>query len=533
MVRRTSRRPAIRGLMMDAARLTERHEFYFDMLEKLARWGFNVLWWHFVDDEGFVLKLDSHPELASPYAFTKSETRRLIAAGKEFGIDVVPEVETLGHGRYVTHLPQYAHLADGDPNRFNAICPSHRQTLPLMKDIIREVAELFDSEYFHAGLDEVNLSGCPRCRRRARGKPPWWIYAEHAKAIHRIVTGCGKRMIMWADHVERNPALLKALPKDIVMAHWQYREVRGEQIERSLRAGFEVICCPAMLRHGHVILPHSSAADNTERMIATARRLRGRGVLGAVNTWWTTWRIIRDAALPMAHYTAHLLAGGKRDRTAAMDRFLREQFGVRSKAAARALWTLHEAVPQSAEMGTLLFDNLGGMAQAAAMAGGAEFSARAEALASASKTLIEAAPKVKRDAPAFNALVLGGRVAAGCFENGLDLRRAHASYGTAAWIRNSGDQTATVARHLDEAAGILEGMEGRLAILCKQVSDEWDRTRHPRDPKKAMSDLTAPCQHDVLSGRLARGQRFLEQTVRRFRRSVAAYRRGGPFPGGL
>ena len=81
-------------------------------------------------------------------------------------------------------------------------------------------------------------------------------------------------MIMWADHVERDPALLKALPKDIVMAHWQYREVRGEQIERSLRAGFEVVCCPAMLRHRHVILPHCSAADNTERMIATARRLR-------------------------------------------------------------------------------------------------------------------------------------------------------------------------------------------------------------------------------------------------------------------
>ncbi len=71
-----SRQLGFRGLMLDPARLTERHDFYFKLLPQLAEWGFNTLWWHFSDDEGFALKLKSHPELASPYAFTKTEMKR-------------------------------------------------------------------------------------------------------------------------------------------------------------------------------------------------------------------------------------------------------------------------------------------------------------------------------------------------------------------------------------------------------------------------------------------------------------------------
>jgi len=42
---------------------------------------------------------------------------------------------------------------------FNAICPSHPETLEILSDIITEVADLFDSPYLHAGLDEVKGIG--------------------------------------------------------------------------------------------------------------------------------------------------------------------------------------------------------------------------------------------------------------------------------------------------------------------------------------------------------------------------------------
>ena len=80
----------IRGIMADPARLIEKHSFYFDLLEMMAEWGLNTLWWHFVDDQGFQLVLDGHPELATPHAFTKPEMARLLAKAESLGIDVVP-----------------------------------------------------------------------------------------------------------------------------------------------------------------------------------------------------------------------------------------------------------------------------------------------------------------------------------------------------------------------------------------------------------------------------------------------------------
>lgn len=165
-----SRAPChIRGMMLDPARLTERHEFYFGLLPQLADWGYNTLWWHFMDDAGFALRLQSHPELASPFAFSRAETARLVRQAARHGIEVVPEVECLGHALSITALPRYARLFNGEPHGHNAVCPSHPDTLPLIRDIIEEVAALFHSPYFHAGLDEANLGDCPRCRGPGQG----------------------------------------------------------------------------------------------------------------------------------------------------------------------------------------------------------------------------------------------------------------------------------------------------------------------------------------------------------------------------
>ena len=520
----------VKGIMLDPARLTERHEFYFDLLPKLAEWGFNTLWWHFVDDEGFVLKLDAHPELATPYAFSKAETRRFIAEAGKHGIEVVPEVESLGHGRYITRLPQYAHLHDGITSGFNAICPSHRDTIPLLREIIEEVADLFPSEYFHAGLDEVNLAGCKRCARRAKGKAKWRIYADHVKAIHKIVTGCDKRMMMWADHVQRSPAMLRELPSDIVMIHWHYGKIDTDAISRSLDAGFEVIGAPAMMRHRHVIQPHKLNIQNTEDMIDTASKLTGRGMLGVVNTWWTPRRVLRDACLPVAAYTGHLLNGGSKDKVAFFAKHLREQFGLLGTKAARALWTFHQDTLVLSELQALAFDSPADMLDAVAMSAHNDIPARIRRISQAVDTLAAASKKVTRNHKAYKACILAGRLAAELLANSLDLAKAYTIYKQAENLFDRGYPKADVAKPLDEAAGVLGLIHKRLDTLSCQVSDEWDRTRYPRDVKKAVTNLAEPCPMDSLLGRLVRSRAFVQTITAKLKRATEALRHGGHFP---
>ena len=132
----------------------------------------------------------------------------------------------------------------------------------------------------------MDTSGCPRCAKRSKGKAAWQVFSEHTKAVHKIVTAAGKRMIMWGDHIDSQPKLLDVLAKDIVLANWQYRKVDPAPIRRALRKGFEVICVPAMLHFGDMIQPNARNFDNMDQMVTLAGELAPRGVLGMVNSWW-------------------------------------------------------------------------------------------------------------------------------------------------------------------------------------------------------------------------------------------------------
>ena len=525
----------IRGLMFDPARLTEREEFYFDLLEDLAGWGINTLLWHFVDDEGFVLKLDSHPELATPYAFSKAKMRRFIAAAGRLQIDVIPEVEALGHARFITSLPQYAHLADGGDVGFNAACPSHPDTLRLYEQIIGEVAELFDSPYLHAGLDEVNLSGCKRCDRRGRGRPGWWVYAQHAKKLHKIITGCGKRMIMWADHVEREPAMLKVLPKDIVLVHWQYTKVRPERIAPSLDAGFEVILAPALCHYGDVICPNADNFRNMDDMVALAARWRRRGVVGLVNTFWTSVRGLRDAYIPPIAYTGRMLSAGKAvPKIPFLRRFLRERFGLTDGNAARALWGVYQTPIRRAELKALLFDSPADIHAAINIACEDGFDRRVEALGRCAADLSAVGGSVKKRKAEFLATVSAARIAVACLGNAVHLRAAYEAYRRAEDLKDKGCEPAVAGVELDDAAGRLEHISRSVEAAFELARREWDRTRYKRDPKKGIWRIAStPCKADVLLGRLARCRSYSVKLAAEFRRAVSRYRRGGLFPGGL
>jgi len=526
--------PPIRGLMFDPARLSERHEFYFDILPDLSRWGINTILWHFLDDEGFMLKLDAHPDLASRYAFTKAKMRRFIRAAGEVGIDVIPEVEALGHARCITSRSEYAHLADGSEVGFNAACPSHPDTLKLYREIIEEVADLFDSPYLHAGLDEVDLSGCPRCARRGRGKPHWWVYAEHARALHEIVTRCGKRMIMWADHVERARGLLRRLPRDIVLMHWQYRQVHPERIEPSLKARFEVILAPALCHHGDMIGPNAGNLRNMDDMLALARRWRRRGVLGLINTFWTSVRGLRDAYVPAIAYTGWMLQRDRAlDKPAFCHRYLRERFGITDRAAARALWRMYRTPLHHTEMDALLFDSPADMHAAIRLAEEPSYAGRLRALKSAAEILEQTAHKARDHKAEFTAIVSAAKIAQISLAGGGRLRTALGAYRRAEALYDRGASPETVREPLQELVKALDRIHGGMEEATDLAETQWNRTRHRNDPKKHTRRIeTTPCKADRLLGKLARCRAAAASLLRRTRQGVESYERTGRFPRG-
>lgn len=525
-----SRQLGIRGLMLDPARLTERHDFYFKLLPQIAEWGFNTLWWHFSDDEGFALKLKSHPELASPYAFTKTEMKRFIHAAHKVGIDVVPELETLGHMLFITSLPQYAHLLNGNPFGHNAVCPSHPDTLRLLEEIIKEVADLFDSTYFHAGLDEAVFGDCKRCRRKGTGKPSWWVFSEHVKAIHQIVTACGKRMIMWADSIEKDPRLLQVLPRNIVMAHWHYGQVFADKIIPSIEAGYEIVCVPSIT--GDIIQPNAAAFQNVDDMVALATRLSNRGNLGAVACWWESFRGLRDSYFLAVSYTGQtMLTGQSSDKLAFVKTFLLDYFGLKDARAAKAFWQIHELTLSIVDLKALLYNNVADIYQALNLAMTENFDCRAQKIAKCVLSLRTAQKKVKRHKPEYNATLLSAQILATCFQNGQKLTKVFRVYSEAATYLTMHKPKNNVFKLLKQAASILVEIHKTIESTAKAASKEWDRTRYPKDNKKdGSSPLLRQRNLRALLAPLLSCHQYHKNLLRKFQKSISAYHCGGPFP---
>ena len=523
----------IRGLMLDPARLTERHFYYFDLLPDLAKWGYNTLWWHFMDDEGFAQKLRSRPELASPYAFSLAEARRFVALARSHGIDVVPEVESLGHTLSVTRLPQYAHLFNGRPFGHNAMCPSHPDTLALLRDIIPEVAELFGGKYLHAGLDESNLSGCERCAERNRGKPPWHVLAEHIIAAREIVAACGRRMVMWADSIERNPELLQVLPKDIVLAHWNYSEIPVEKIEPSVDAGFEIICVSAI--SGSSVQTNAKALRNHDGMVELSNRLSSRGSIGVVTCWWEPFGRLRDTyRTSMAYAGESMVAGKALDKEKFFGKISREFFGCRGKKTGRALLDLMNIMLPRGTFKAMFYDSVSDFILAIHLAMDESFAKRREESLAVLESLESCSPGVSRHYAEFVAHLLAARVVVAAYDNAAAALEAHRLHTRAASAEEVGGDRGEIAQELLNCREVLASRIAPMKELARELEMDWDRTRHPHDPKKHMKSPYV--RQRIIRGlvhTVTRNAAYVKESVRSFDTSIRGYRKTGDFPGGL
>lgn len=338
----------IKAVMLDPARITEKHQYYHDLLPRLAEWGYNTVFFHFTDDEGCVLRFQSRPELVSPHAFSRAQMRAWVDRAKENGLLVIPELESFGHTAYIHGCRKYKHLREPTPEKhgFNAINPLRRETRQILSDLIEETAEVFDGPFLHAGLDEVNFGGSPEVKRALRKREKWEIFADHIRFVHERIGKAGKQMIMWGDHLLSEPRIADAIPKDIVICDWHYTpNVSPNTVSFFTKRGFQTICCPASNRSGDMILPGPNTQINLQRFSRIAHQ-GGRRVVGLMNTVWCPQRMI-----PGVEQFAMALGGAwfndpEADPVGVVQRFLRSHFGIRrANKAAKALLEISSVRP--------------------------------------------------------------------------------------------------------------------------------------------------------------------------------------------
>ena len=291
----------IRGLHTSAPAKRDLARALDFIRESLAKEGVNTLIMEF----NYNFDFQSRREFANPSALGKDEVRQLAKACRQSGIELIPQINCLGHqswaqrtGTLLAKHPEF----DETPGKYpknkgiycRSYCPLHPQVHTVLFDLIDELAEACQARAFHVGMDEVFIladSDCPRCK----GKNPAELFAGEVKALHAHLKKIGCRMWMWGDRFldgkgtgigkweastnATHPAIEK-VPKDIVICDWHYRKAHKTP-QLFTEKGFEVVACP--WRDSAVALRQLAHIRAIRRGRNQALAARG---LGMVQTTW-------------------------------------------------------------------------------------------------------------------------------------------------------------------------------------------------------------------------------------------------------
>ncbi|HEY0608521.1 MAG TPA: family 20 glycosylhydrolase [Chitinophaga sp.] len=261
----------LRGFCIGAPQAAGLNEFIKFINEELAPRNINTL----------VLRVDynyqyqRHPELSDSGALSKQDIGKLVKACRAHNIRLIPQVNLLGHqswagsiGNLLRVYPQFdetPHVKmpekyvwpNADGLYCKSYCPLHPEVHKVVFDLIDEICDVFETNAFHAGMDEVFYIGddkCPRCGGRDKAElfaGEVWTLRNHLAQKGRQLWIWGDRMLdgkttgmgMWEASMNNTYRAIDMVPKDIMVCDWHYDRPDKSAVLFAMK-GLPVITCP-------------------------------------------------------------------------------------------------------------------------------------------------------------------------------------------------------------------------------------------------------------------------------------------------
>lgn len=240
-----------RGLLLDVARTFQPVEEVKRVIDYMAYCKLNKLHFHLVDSEGWRLELKKYPHIAEKAGFrggdsplhpiygsfdqkyggyyTQEELRDIVAYASQRNIEVIPEVDMPGHSKALGMVhPDILCNYTPDTSHTNGIdvrdvwCASKESNYQLVEDIVKELVDIFPSEYIHIGGDEVNFKWwkeCPDCQRLKQEKGlenEAQVEQYFINRVSDILTRYNRKAMVWDEAVDGG-----LLPTTTMVTGWR------------------------------------------------------------------------------------------------------------------------------------------------------------------------------------------------------------------------------------------------------------------------------------------------------------------------
>jgi N-acetyl-beta-hexosaminidase len=213
-----------RGLLMDVARHYIPIHILKRTIDGMAASKFSVFHLHLSDAASFPVLLRDTPRFSlsdlamkgsfpsgggQPKIYTRDDLISLVQYAAERGIEIIPEVDMPSHvlswskafPEIVVNCSSYAEYQDSPQNVYT-LDPTNDVTLPIIYEILKQIAEIFPSPFIHIGGDEVHTE-CWMDLNIPGDITRHDLLHDLMLDIFKIVRSFGKTPIGWQDTIDQ------------------------------------------------------------------------------------------------------------------------------------------------------------------------------------------------------------------------------------------------------------------------------------------------------------------------------------------
>jgi hexosaminidase len=248
--------------------------------------------------------VDPHDPLPAPSdGITPAQLLELSAYAKRFHVTLIPEQQTFAHMHNTLAVERYA--AAGELQHDYLLSPASAISNDYIKHLIAdELAVIPHPPFFHIGSDETSELGDGQSKSIVAQLGKAQVYADHIKAMNRLIEPSGARVMLWDDGIENDPSIMPLLPSNAVIVNWHYGAEKTFEpyIKRVASGGFEQMVAPGANNWNQIYPDIARALANERTFITEGKAAR---VFGLFQTVWhddgetlyeTTWYPVLYAA---------------------------------------------------------------------------------------------------------------------------------------------------------------------------------------------------------------------------------------------
>ena len=221
-----------------------------DIISRIARMGMNTFMLYMED----VYKVKEYPYFGYMRgAYTEDELREIDTYAKDFGVEVVPCIQTLAHLKSTLRWPYAKDIKDTP----DIVLAEEEKTYDFIDKMVAAISRSLSSPRIHIGMDEAGELGMGAYLKKHGHVDRFDIMCSHLKKVSDIVKSYDKKPFMWSDMFFRIASedgeyydpdvvipkeVIDKIPDGVGLAYWDYYNENTEFYEAMIKAHKNMNC---------------------------------------------------------------------------------------------------------------------------------------------------------------------------------------------------------------------------------------------------------------------------------------------------